>query len=176
LGFRYRPRTIRYEGDPGTDFEGLWIDVLQVRTGAEFQALTQNSYWADLHEVMAPFVVGWNLEGAVADPVERDAIGTVVEARTAYELAYAPLPPPAEAGADVFSKVGPEVKAWIRAKLQESLWYRDEPDGGATRAKGKVSGNSSGDSPAGEPSATAEISAPKPRRARKSSPAPLNAT
>lgn len=175
MGFRYRARTIRYEGDAGSPFEGLWIEVTQVRTGAEYTALAKNEYWIDLHPVMAPFVVGWNLDGVVADPVERDAIGAVVDAHTAYELTYAPLPPPAEAGPDVFDKVPVEVKQWIHRKLLESIFYRDD-DGGATRAKGKASSNPSAPTPAGAPNTTAVSTEPKRRRAPKSSSGRSNAT
>jgi hypothetical protein len=170
MAFRNPGKIIRYEGEPGTEVEGFWIDVRQVRTGDAFAALTKNSYWIDLHEAMSPFVIAWNFEGEVLEEVEKPEIvgvGVTVPARTTYAVRYEPLPPPAEAGPEIFTKVAVEVKQWILLKLQGSLFHRDEDPG-----KGE---SSSEPMPDGEQSET-PVATSKPRRSRKSSPTPLAAT
>jgi hypothetical protein len=168
VGYRFPSKTIRYEGDPDTDFTGLWIDVRQVRSGAEFMALTKNTYWADLHVVMAPFVLAWNVEGPTATEVERDAIGKLVPGHTATDLTYGELPPPAEAGPDVFLTVPVEVKGWIHGKLIESMFHRKEE---AEAPKGKALATVSAPTPNGLP-ATMEAKTP----ARRSSSRKRSAT
>jgi hypothetical protein len=167
MAFRNPGKIIRYEGEEGTDVEGFWIEVRQVRTGDAFAALTKNTYWIDLHEAMAPYVVSWNFEGEIVDEVEKPAIGDVVPARTTYAVRYEPLPPPAEAGGEIFNKVATEVKQWILLKLQGSLFHRDEDPG--------KDESSSEPMPDGEQSEMPEATS-KPRRSRKSSPVPLPAT
>lgn len=167
MAFRNPGKIIRYEGEPGTPVDGFWIEIRQVRTGDAFAALTKNSYWIDLHEAMAPFVVGWNFEGEVLDEIQKEAIGEVVPARTTFAVRFESLPPPAEAGPEIFNKVAVEVKQWILLKLQGSLFHRDE-DPGKERS-------SSEPMPDGEPSETPAVTS-KRRRARTSSPALSNAT
>jgi hypothetical protein len=168
VGYRFPSKTIRYEGDPHSEFAGLWIDVQQVRSGAEFIALTKNTYWADLHIIMAPFVLAWNVEGPTATEVERDAIGELVPGHTATDLTYAVLPAPADAGPDVFQSVPVEVKTWIHTKLIDSTFHREEE---AEAPKGKAAATISVPTPNGLP-ATMEAKTP----ARRSSSRKRSAT
>lgn len=170
MGFSIR-KVIRYEGEPGTLFDGLWVDVVQVRHGDVWTLLNETRHWIDLHELMAPYVVGWNVEGTTIEDVERDAVGKVVPARTAQTVRMSELPPPAEAGPDVFPKIDLEVKAWILLKLRESiLWREPDPE--------KKETPPSGNAPAGTPDETAAKSSTsrKSRRARTSSGDPSGST
>lgn len=167
MAFRNPGKIIRYEGEADSPVEGFWIEIRQVRTGDAFAALTRNTYWVDLHEAMAPFVVGWNFEGEVLDEIQKEAIGEVVPARTTYAVRFEQLPPPAEAGPEIFSKVAVEVKQWILMKLQGSLFHKDDDPG--------KDGSSSEPMPDGEQSETPAATS-KRRRSRSSSPAPLVAT
>ena len=177
MAFRNPGKIIEYHGEKGTPLEGFWIKVRQVRTGEAYAALTRSTYWIDLHEAMAPYVIDWNFEGEIFENVEKPAVvavGVNIPARTTVAIRYELLPPPAEGGPDIFNKVAVEVKEWILIKLRESILHRDD-DGGASGAKGKVAGSSSAPGPDGEPSAT-PASTRKSRRSRKSSGTPSNAT
>jgi hypothetical protein len=167
MAFRNPGKIIRYEGEPGTEVDGFWIDVRQVRYGDAIQALLHNTYWIDLFEVMAPFVVGWNLEGEIFEEVEKPAAGERVPDRTSYVVRYGPIPPPAEGGIEVFSKLPEAAWQWILECLHRSVFHRDEDPG-----KGE---SSSEPMPDGEQSETPAATS-KPRRSRKSSPVPLPAT
>lgn len=63
--------------------------------------LTNDTTYGELFPVIAPYVVAWNAMGRNSETGE-------------YEL----LPPPAEAGPDVFKKVEPMVTTFLALKLR----------------------------------------------------------
>lgn len=165
MGYQIQQRLITYQGDPDTEFEGLEITVRQMRTGAEMTALRTAKIWADLHDLLAPYIVAWNIEGPAAITEEVPAImsGDVVTvpARMRTITRMEPLPPPAEYGPAIFESVPLSVKEWILARMFETMSYREEDP--------KKENGRSEPMPSGKPDTTPETVAAKPRRSRSSS-------
>ena len=152
-------RTFEYHGAEGSDLEGAWIKVRQVRIGADVEALISAAYVADLHAVMAPFILDWNLSGKQIVEVEVPAIvrpdGTeAAPARTRKESRDTELPAPADAGPDVLLAIDNEVRNWIVTCLLESLSGKTDP---------KALTTPSSPSPSGAPEAAKETTSPRRR-------------
>jgi hypothetical protein len=171
--FVYPEKVITYTGEPGTPLDGIEVQLKQLRLGADIEALVSATYLIDLHAVVAPFVVGWNVGGKQIVDVEVPAVlgadGTeIVPARTRKETEYVQLPPPAEAGPDILLAISPEIRDWIVGRLYATVGHRDTDP--------KASSPTSGPSPNGEPDAMPSAPSTSSRRARSSSAKPLPAT
>lgn len=157
MGYRYPAKTIRFDGDPETPFAGLWVDLVQVRTGEELRALFSNQYQRELNEVMAKYIVAWNYMGMqlVTETVPAD--GALPE-REASRLVEAELPAPCD-HPEVMAVVDPDVLSWLHTKIVAT--YRWKPESDDPKA-----GTPSSDTPNGEP---AEISTDLPSTANPKS-------
>lgn len=72
-------------------------------------AIDGDRKWNDLFAAMAPMVVAWNLTARVSGTNE-----------------YEPIPPPAEAGPDVFRALEPKVTAWLAMKIRAAQYEIDD--------------------------------------------------
>lgn len=165
-GYRFPSKTIRCTGEVDTDFAGLWLDVTQVQTFTEYAAIAEAKFWVDIHELIAPHITGWNLEGVQITtetvPAILDESGVeIVPERTHTVRTEGVLPVPALAGGTIFQSVPQPVKDWIRGQVIGSLYHRDvDPKAGSP---------TSGQSPNGEPDATPDTKPTGNRAARSSS-------
>lgn len=171
--FIYPEKVITYTGEPGTPLEGIEVRLNQLRLGADVEALVSARYVADIHAVIAPFVVGWNVGGKQIVEIDVPAVLSpegkeLIAARIRKESRTVELPPPAEAGPDIFLAITPEVRDWIIGRLYESVGHRD--------ADPKAPKNESGPSPDGAPAKTPNVTPVSGRKARSSSTKPLAAT
>jgi hypothetical protein len=122
-GYRTPPRYRVVHGAEGSQYEGLWAEIRSNLLGGEIDALNADQTWRSLERLMAPFVVAWNV---VAPVMELDAIPAeigpdgkteVMPERHETRLRDELLPPPAEAGPDVFRRVDKNVKWWLKTQL-----------------------------------------------------------
>jgi hypothetical protein len=163
-GFKARARTREYT----CDFPGLEPDegsdplVVSLRINLDFETIdtipdpfvtTNGRVFAnptpELAAAIAPFVVAWN------------AVGT--DAETGDEVQ---LPPPAEAGPDVFRAVDPFVQCWVGMQLR-ALWNDDARKKGPTSSPTTAAPSPSGATPTPDTSpATGQTPAPNRRRRR----------
>lgn len=162
MGYHYPAPVIRYEGDPESEFAGLWIRINQVRTGEELRALRGATYWRDLIPVMAPYIVEWNYEGLREYTETIPAEGGLPE-REVVRLRREELPAPADEP-DALKLVDVPVLSWIYTRLFASVGWR--PEGDDPKAQ-----TPSGDTPSGDSSETPTDStgtnpSPTNRRAR----------
>jgi hypothetical protein len=103
---------------------GLWMEV------ADVELLGRLRYDVDLFRACAPLVLAWNVAAPVYDdePIPAETWdGVAVPERTVPRLAgWERLPPPAEAGPDVFLRVPDQrTLTWIFARLRN---FGAEPD------------------------------------------------
>lgn len=163
------PERRRVEGGEGTPFAGFWVELDAGLTNGQREALRRNTYWWDLHRLMAPLVLGWNYVAetveAVAEPpvYGEDGATELVPARTVHRVTGEEwLPPPCDAGPDVFLRVDAATKRWIR----DRLIGLPELDGEALellrRLAGTPDGAHDGSAPAGSGSPSPIPSPPSP--------------
>jgi hypothetical protein len=147
-GFVPRPRTKQIVCallDPADGAEPLTATIRTDVVYAHIDAINElrrepTTTMADLWPMLAPFVVGWNA--------------------VALDLAtgeYAPVPPPAEAGADAFRSVDSLVTIWLAAELGRVHLGDDRPKGSTPPAS----------TASGSGGSSSEATAPNPTPARK---------
>lgn len=176
--YSFPGRIIRVEGTDDSECAGLWADLRQIRTGAEYRALsTTGQKWGDVVRTMAPYIVAWNIEGIEEVTETVPAVlaedGSITEPEfVRVTLTRASVPPPAEAGPDVLIGCAAPVRYWLLARLIETLWYRaDDPKSSRRLSSDTPPGPSSETSPAPKSGTSGESR----RRTRKSSGSPGSA-
>lgn len=153
-GFRGPRERRRIDGAAGSPLEGFWIEVDGGLTNGEIAALRRNTYWVDLHRLMAPAVVGWNYVAEIIEEVEvPEEIGPegqqLAPARTVARVVGEEwLPPPAEAGPEVFWRLDEPTKQWILNRLKR---LPEELDDGAAKLLRRLAGSPSGEHDGTEP-------------------------
>lgn len=111
-GFRPRTPTVRVEPNldlfpmlaPADGAESLWaeIDDITFEEKTWIPALTAETMYADIWREIWPYIRAWNVLG-----------------RNRETKQFEPLPPPAEAGPEVFSSVQPMIIAgWLAHELK----------------------------------------------------------
>lgn len=136
-GFRPATRVLRFQAGPDDPLPALWVEVRALAYGAELTALTSRTYFHDILDFLSPYVVGWNAPGVQL--VERviPAAGELPE-RTVQDPVDVMLPPPAEAGPDVFGAIAaddlPAVWTWIRGVVIRSAYERPDETSDAAAA------------------------------------------
>lgn len=128
--FTLKPKIVRIEGEPGTEFDGLWLDVRKVQTWPEYNALIEALYWADIHEQLAFYIQDWNLTATriveETKPAIMDGETVIAPERVRRIAREAPLPSPAVGGADVFLTLPSDTKSWLRLQVIASMYHRDD--------------------------------------------------
>lgn len=122
---QYQAPRIRFEGDAGSPFEGIWIEVRKVRSQAELRAITQNTYFVDLVEIMAPYIIAWNVTGTEEYTETAPESGNIPE-REVIRFREVEMPPPAEntESLAVLTLFNQELFYWIRDRLVASIIHR----------------------------------------------------
>lgn len=121
----------RMEGDPGGRFAGLWIETQSNLLNVEVRVIGSLTYWVDIHNVIAPLIRAWNIQGPKEVTVTRPALladdgeTVIVPERQVPELVWETLPPPMEAGPGVFEFIDQLTKQWIWTQVQNAPYQRD---------------------------------------------------
>lgn len=138
VGFVPKVRTVRVECDwpdlqPAAGGEQLWAEIEDI-TFDEQAAIPygQQFRYADLWAAIAPYVHAWNATG-----------------RNRETKQYEALPPPAEAGPEMFSRCPKMVAQWLAIELKYGPLKKDtDPKGSGTDSTpAPVSGTDSASSP-----------------------------
>lgn len=106
-----RTREIEATFEAAEGAEPFRATIVTSLTFAEVDAIPlEDARWKDIFKAIAPYVLAWN---AMARNVETGE--------------YEPVPPPAEAGPDVFQLVPPDVTVFLAVKLKTAhLGDKDE--------------------------------------------------
>lgn len=93
---------------------GLWAEVRDDLTFAQINAIPFGGdvVWRNAWEAIAPYVIDWNAEGLDVETGD-----------------YAPLPPPAQAGPEVFEQTPKAVTTWLVLELKMGPLRGPDPKG-----------------------------------------------
>lgn len=111
----YIPRRTKEVIGPWPDTEGsdpFCATIVTSLSFAEIEAipLDKDATFRDLFAAIAPYVVQWNALG-----------------RSAASGGYEPLPPPAEAGPDIFRSVDPQISTFL-ALMLKTVHFGDQEE------------------------------------------------
>lgn len=135
-----------------TDSDPLWAEIRSNLTGGELEWMKAARTDDEIRARMAPYVLAWNCQAQVYDA-------------DADELRWEALPPPAEAGPDVLTKVDAWTVVWLRTQL---ITAPQRPGDDALEPSSSSRASADGASSAIEPSTNDAPSPTKSRSSRRS--------
>jgi hypothetical protein len=169
--------------EAGENVVGTWATIRGNPTNGQVQAISQpNALWTDVGPWLAPLVKAW---GVMVEEVTwkeipavlaEDGTETTPARRVAESIEMVPLPPPSEAGWEVFLRCDPDVRNWVHEQAILARLHVLGEMGLGKSSNGvtpQASATSSGSTPDGTPDeATSDTAKPMSRHARKSSRTP----